>query len=178
MYKPSFPKKAAAPIISTEAFWFASNFPKWYPWGWPLPFCSVPRKANHNTPKQTWFVVIFGEGICFTAKQIFFTKFEKCWDLFSVLDLYSSFFSSYFFFLTFLNLWLHIFLFHRAWSLPNFLKKKKKSPCLCLSSLMREGNNKDNNKMKTCRPLCWKESSSAGLRLAGVAGLSQVQPLE
>lgn len=33
MHKPSFPKKAAAPIISTEAFWFASNFPKWYPWG-------------------------------------------------------------------------------------------------------------------------------------------------
>lgn len=101
MYKPSFPKKAAAPMISTEAFWFASNFPKWYPWGWPLPFCSVPRKANHNTPKQTWFVVIFGEGICFTAKQIFFTKFEKCRDLFSVLDLYSSFFSSYFFFFNF-----------------------------------------------------------------------------
>ena len=86
MHKPSFPKKAADSIITTEAFWFASNFPKWYPWGWPLTLLLCPQESQWQYT-QADMVVIFGEGICFTAKQIFYAKFEKCWDLFSVLDL-------------------------------------------------------------------------------------------
>lgn len=93
---PFFPEEAVAPIITTEVcFSLPSTYLSGINGADPCLFCSVPRKTHYKISNQTMICYhVIRAGMHFIAKKniSFISLIEKCLNLFSVLDLYTSFF--------------------------------------------------------------------------------------